>query len=368
MPPALDWLGVTPASAPQTPYLTPAIPQRNYGLTARDAVMQGEDALPALSAGANYANILRQQALAPLQQQAEQQQLQNQTTVQPLINAGREDMIKSLAALDPASDEYLSERRNAVMQNPYGLADPIVQHVLRANDQAYDDYLSTRRVQMMGPGKPITPMQRASLQKQITAVTAGLMQATNMGDEAMISRYGQQLQALNDILQGAQPGQGGATEEQDPAVPGMTQPAAPSAAKFQDMSKDQRWTTAKELVLDAVEKEADSSGKTREEVMQEIGTDGAKAKDFFQNYLKVSPSALAFEEKTNPWYGKGYGNDMSWLDIFTSLQGDRDLLHSKGIARRLTHGMGTGEPFSHDAETENSGVKGKAFKIEPLPK
>ncbi len=365
MPPALDWLGVP--SGPPTSYLSPAIPYRTYGLTAQDAVMQGEDALGSLRSGAAYADILRQQQLAPLQQQVSQQQLQNQATVQPQINAGREDMIKSLSALNPASESYLAERRNAVMQNPYGLADPIVQEVLRTNDRAYDDYLSTRRVEMMGSAKPLTVSQQASIQKQISQVTESLAKANMMGDTAMTSRYTEQLQALTGMLSTGSAPAGvpdGTASPQAFAIPGAPEAdVVPTQGKFNNMAKDQRWTTAKELVLDAVEKEAAASGKTREEVMQDIGTDDAQAKDFFRKHLKVDPDTLAFEEKTNPWYGSGYGNDMSWQDVFTSLQGDRDLLHDKGIVRRKAAGLGVGEPSSFPVPT-GAGVKGN-FTIRP---
>ncbi len=330
--------------------------------------MQGQDSLGALKAGAEYADIARQQSLAPLQQQVTQQQLQNQAQVQPQINAGREEMISSLAGLDPASDDYLNERRNAVMRNPYGLADPVVQEVLRTNDRAYDDYLSTRRVEMMRTAKPLTPLQQASLQKSITGVTESLIKANAMGDTAMAARYTEQLQSLNGMLAtGAAAALTGDTPAPTaaPASPAAPEIAGtPSQNQFQNMAKNQRWQTAKELVLGAIEKEAEATGKSREEVMQDIGTDTAEAKKFFQKHLKVNPDSLAFEEKTNPWYGSGYGNDMSWDDVFTSLQGDRDLLHNEGIVRRKAAGLGVGEPSSFSTIPKDAGVTG-SFTITP---
>lgn len=362
MPTPLDWLGVP--TAPQTSYLAPALPYRTYGLTAQDAVMQGEDALGGLRAGAQYADILRQQQLAPLQQQVTQQQLQNQAQVQPLVNSGREQMISSLAALNPASETYLDDRRNAVMQNPYGLADPVVQEVLRTNDRAYDDYLNTQRVNMMGSAKPLTPTQKMALNKRISAVTDSMIKSNEMGDSARASQYAKELQSLHDMLSGATDA-GPATESPAPAQsfnpPGSV---VPSANKFQSMEAKQRWQTAKELVLGAIEKEAEGTGKSTEEIMQELGNaSGAAAKEFFQKHLNVSPESLAFEETTNPWYSSGYGNDMKWSDVYKSLKGDDDLLRSKSILPRASRGMGPIEPFSETSKTESSKVVGKPFKI-----
>lgn len=367
MPSTLDWLGVP--AGPPTSYLNPAIPYRSYGLTAQDAAMQGQDNMDAFKSAAQYADLVRQQNLAPLQQQVTQQQLENQIQVQPLINGGREEMISALSALDPASEKYLEERRNAVMRNPYGLADPVVQEVLRTNDRAYDNYLSTRRIDMMGSAKPLTPMQQASVQKSITQVTESLIKANAMGDTAMAARYAEQLQSLNGMLAtgaaaaitGA-PTAPAAAPTAGPTVD--TTSGTPSQAQFQNMAKNQRWQTAKELVLNAVEKEAQDSGKTREEIMHEIGSDTAESKRFFQKHLQVNPDALAFEEKTNPWYGSGPGNDMSWDDIFMSLQGDRELLHDKGIVRRKAAGLGVGEPSSFSSIPKDAGVTG-TFTITP---
>lgn len=368
MPSALDWLGVP--AGPPTSYLNPAIPYRSYGLTAQDAAMQGQDNMDAFKSAAQYADLVRQQNLAPLQQQVTQQQLENQIQVQPLINGGREEMISALSALDPASEKYLEERRNAVMRNPYGLADPVVQEVLRTNDRAYDNYLSTRRIDMMGSAKPLTPMQQASIQKSITQVTESLIKANAMGDAAMAARYAEQLQSLNGMLAtgaaAAITGAPTASPAGATVVPTIdTTSGTPSQAQFQNMAKNQRWQTAKELVLNAVEKEAQDSGKTREEIMHEIGSDTAESKRFFQKHLQVNPDALAFEEKTQSWYSSGPFNDKSWDDIFMSLLGDDDLLYNKNILHRRIDGLGTGEPRSHKAKAEDSGMQGQSFTITP---
>lgn len=337
MPSPLDWLGVTPA--PQTSLMTPAVsPYRSYGLTSADAVRQGTQALGNLQAAASYADLLRQQALAPLQQQVAQNQLQNQLDTQPRVSEGRDVLVQTISALDPTRDDYLARRRDAVMINPYGLADPIVQEVLRTNDRAYDDYISTKRLSAYGEPRSLTPSQQASIQHQMSRVTESLGKAQAIGDAAMVSRYTQELQSLGALLSGA---------------PSPAAPVSPAAGAHAESALEtprpnisgpepMRWQSTKEALLGAVNKEAASLGVPVADVMSLVEQDEEFAKDFFQRHLGAEPSASAFKAD-RPWYAS---SAVSWGDVFKALQGDQKMLQGVDTIPREARGLPPSTPVS----------------------
>lgn len=321
MPSPLDWLDVSPQ--PQTSLFAPAVsPYRNYGLSAADAVRQGRQALPNLQAATTYADLLRQQTLAPLQQQVEQNRLQNQLDVQPQIDQGRDPLIQRLSTLDPASDDYLAQRRDAIMQNPYGLADPIVQQVLQNNDRAYDDYIATKRLSMYNTPRTLTPGQTASIQRQITNTTEALNKARVMGDTAMADRYAQELDALTSLIEGSGLGApAGAT----PAVPGAAAPPttagqrALEASRMAGMPEPERWTAAKEKLAEAIAAEAAQLRTTAAEIQAAMTTDPAYAAEVLYKRLGVKPGEKVFDAPaTRSWWNGG--TEVTWEDIVETMR------------------------------------------------
>lgn len=332
MPSPLDWLGVAPA--PQTSLMTPAVsPYRSYGLTSADAVRQGNQALGNLQAAASYADLLRQQALAPLQQQVAQNQLQNQLETQPRIAEGRDVLVQPISALDPTSDDYLARRRDAVMLNPYGLVDPIVQEVLRANDRAYDDYISMKRLSAYGVPRALTLSQQASIQHQMSRVTESLGKAQAIGDAAMVSRYTQELQSLGALLSGAAAPAAATAPTAEASL--NEQPANPSKA-LGTLPENERWSKAKEMLLAAATKEASSLGSTREAIIAAVASDEDMAKDFFGRYFNSGPRETVFKSpSTRPWYTGNWDSEVPWRDIVKSLQDDTEML---GVGQRAARG------------------------------
>lgn len=317
----LDWLNVAPQ--PQTSLLTPAVsPYRTYGLTAADAVRQGQQALPKLQAASSYSDLLRQQALAPLKQRVEEMQLQNQIAVQPQIMQGRETLIQGLSSLDPASDDYLAQRRDIVMQNPYGLADPVVQQVLQANDRAYDDYISTKRLSMFNTPRTLTPGQRAAIERQVTNATEAFNKAQMMGDDAMAARYSQELQALTDLLAGSAAAAPGTAEA--PAAPAP--PVAPKTSgqkaleetKMAKLPEQERWTQAKEALAKAIAEEAKSLKTTSLEIQEAMKQDPNYAAEIIEQRLGAKPDAKVFDSPdTRSWWNGGTG--VTWNDIVKTM-------------------------------------------------
>lgn len=321
MPSPLDWLDVS--SQPLTSLLAPAVsPYRNYGLSAADAVRQGRQALPSLQAATTYDQLLRQQALAPMQQQAEQERLRAQLEVQPRINEGRDPLIQSLSSLDPASDDYLAQRRDAVMQNPYGLADPVVQQVLQSNDRAYDDYIATKRLSMYNTPRTLTPGQQASIQRQITNTTEALNKARAMDDKVMVERYAQELAALTSLTEGsgtAAPA-GGYTA---PTTPDATATSAGEraleASRTAQLPEQDRWTRAKAQLAFAIAEEAAKLKTSVAEIQSAMTTDPSYVAEILDTRLGVRPEDKAFDspDTRSLWNG---GTEVSWADIVKTMR------------------------------------------------
>lgn len=353
MPSPLDWLNVNPT--PQTNLMVAPIPARQYGLTAQDAVMQGRQNLPKIQAAATYADLLRQQALAPLQQQVTQMQLQNQLQVQPQINSGRDQMIAALADLDPNSEDYLAKRRDAIMQNPYGVADPVVQHVLQANDRAYDDYINTRRLNMYGDTRPLSPSQRLSTMSDLRKVNADLSRATAMQDQAQITLLTQQKAILEGMLNNDSPGSASeAVVNAAPSAPG-TDIMGMITPNGEQLSDPENWTLNKERVLDAVVKEA-GPGKV-DQLILNLRKNPEVARVFFEKYFSVKPGDTAFKKKT----GSFYSTNVSWDDVVEALQADQDLLQQVGTSPAAASGLSRNFERNVDAE---DGIKPGTWKIE----
>lgn len=321
MPTPLDWLGVQP-QVNQSPasWFTPAVPPRSYGLAPADAIMQMRQAMPGLQAAAQTADIMRQQQLAPLQQQVTMQQLQNQVDLQPRVFDGREEFIRAVSALNPTADNYLEERRNVVMQNPYALGDPLVQEVLRNNDRAYDDYIQTKRLEAYGAPRQISPGQRAALMKRVTDLTQQLTQQRALGaDPQDIEAIANELQALDAMLQGGQP------KAAAPSAQVPTAPTAPSFTQTNQLPEQQRWQKSKEYMLSAVQKMAEATKLPPYQVMLTIMADPNTSRRFYSDYLGAEPGARAMD--ADRWLS---GDDVSWLDIFTSLLGDESMINVEG--------------------------------------
>lgn len=315
MPSPLDWLDVS--SQPQTSLFAPAVsPYRNYGLSAADAVRQGRQALPNLQAATTYADLLRRQALAPMQQQVEQERLQTQLDVQPQINEGRDPLIQRLSSLDPASDDYLAQRRDAVMQNPYGLADPIVQQVLQSNDRAYDDYISTKRLSLYNTPRTLTPGQQATIQRQITNTTEALTKARLMGDATMVDRYTEELAALTGLISGSPtpaPSAGAGVA----VAPSAT--AESRALEDTKMPEPERWTRAKSQMAFAIAEEAAALGTTVAEIQGDMATDPSYAAEVLDKRLGVKPEDKAFDapDSRSAWSG---GTKVTWRDMIKTMR------------------------------------------------
>lgn len=360
MPSPLDWLDVSPQ--PQTSLFAPAVsPYRNYGLSAADAVRQGRQALPNLQAATTYADLMRQQSLAPMQQQVEQMRLQTQLEVQPQIDQGRDPLIQRLSALDPASDDYLTQRRDAVMQNPYGLADPIVQQVLQNNDRAYDDYISTKRLSMYNTPRTLTPGQQATIQHQVTRTTEALTKAQAMGDATMVARLTEELGALGALLSGSGTGVQGAE-----TAPTTTAPAAPSTAvQMASLSApEERWTAAKDAMISALQQEASDQKLGLRDLAGVISRDPELADDIFTRRLGAKFKDKAFDDsKTRSFWSGGTG--VSWKDVYDTLglNEDPDLLRNRGTnANEIS-----GQPLRtfEDARPESIGSpKAGTWKIQ----
>lgn len=322
MPSPLDWLDVS--SQPLTSLLAPAVsPYRNYGLSAADAVRQGRQALPNLQAATTYAQLLRQQALAPMQQQAEQERLRAQLEVQPRINEGRDPLIQSLSSLDPASDDYLAQRRDAVMQNPYGLADPVVQQVLQSNDRAYDDYIATKRLSMYNTPRTLTPGQQASIQRQITNTTEALNKARAMDDTVMVDRYAQELAALTSLAEGSGSGTavpaGGYTA---PTTPDATATSAGEraleASRTAQLPEQDRWTRAKAQLAFAIAEEAAALGTSVAEIKAAMTTDPSYVAEILDKRLGVKPGDKAFDAPAKRSFWNG-GTGVTWEDMVETI-------------------------------------------------
>lgn len=320
MPSPLDWLDVSPQ--PQTSLFAPAVsPYRNYGLSAADAVRQGRQALPNLQAATTYADLMRQQSLAPMQQQVEQMRLQTQLEVQPQINEGRDLLIQRLSALDPASDDYLTQRRDAVMQNPYGLADPFVQQVLQNNDRAYDDYISTKRLSMYNTPRTLTPGQTATIQRQITNTTEALNKARVMGDTAMADRYAQELDALNGIIAGSGTGAPAGVVATTPgaaAPPTTAGQRALEASRMAGMSEPERWTAAKDKLAEAIAAEAAQLQTTVAEIQAAMTTDPAYVAEILDKRLGVKPREKVFDAPDSRSWWNG-GTEVTWEDMVETM-------------------------------------------------
>ena len=292
----LDWLDVSPQ--PQTSLFAPAVsPYRNYGLSAADA------------------------SLAPMRQQVEQMRLQTQLEVQPQINEGRDPLIQRLSALDPASDDYLAQRRDAVMQNPYGLADPIVQQVLQNNDRAYDDYISTKRLSMYNTPRTLTPGQTATIQRQITNTTEALNKARVMGDTAMADRYAQELDALNGIIAGSgtgAPAGMAATAPGAAAPPTTAGQRALEASRMAGMSEQERWTAAKDKLAEAIAAEAAQLRTTVTEIQAAMTTDPTYVAEILDKRLGVKPREKAFDAPDSRSFWNG-GTEVTWEDMVETM-------------------------------------------------
>lgn len=322
MPSPLDWLDVS--SQPLTSLLAPAVsPYRNYGLSAADAVRQGRQALPNLQAATTYDQLLRQQALAPMQQQAEQERLRAQLEVQPRINEGRDPLIRSLSSLDPASDDYLAQRRDAVMQNPYGLADPVVQQVLQSNDRAYDDYIATKRLSMYNTPRTLTPGQQASIQRQITNTTEALNKARAMDDKVMVDRYAQELAALTSLLEGSGSGSGTAVPAGGYTAPDATATSAGEraleASRTAQLPEQDRWTRAKAQLAFAIAEEAAKLKTSVAEIQSAMATDPSYVAEILDTRLGVRPEDKAFDSPdTRSWWNGG--TEVTWADIVKTMR------------------------------------------------
>lgn len=320
MPSPLDWLDVSPQ--PQTSLFAPAVsPYRNYGLSAADAVRQGRQALPNLQAATTYADLLRQQTLAPMQQQVEQMRLQTQLDVQPQINEGRDPLIQRLSALDPASDDYLTQRRDAVMQNPYGLADPIVQQVLRNNDQAYDDYIATKRLSMYNTPRTLTPGQQATIQRQITNATEDLSKAQAMGDAARVARLTEEIAALTGLVSGSgtgAPAGMAATAPGAAAPPTTAGQRALEASRMAGMSEQERWTAAKDKLAEAIAAEAAQLRTTVTEIQAAMTTDPTYVAEILDKRLGVKPREKVFDAPDSRSWWNG-GTEVTWEDMVETM-------------------------------------------------
>ena len=323
MPAPLDWLGVQP-QVNQSPasWFTPAVPPRSYGLSPADAIMQMRQAMPGLQAAAQTADVMRQQQLAPLQQQVTMQQLQNQIELQPRVLEGREEFIRAVSALNPADESYLEQRRNVVMQNPYALGDTLVQEVLRNNDRAYDDYLQTKRLEAYGAPRRISAGQRAALMKRVTELTQQFTQQRALGaDPQDIEAIANELGLLTGMLQGG-------SAEAAPANPTVADPAtpvAPSFAQTDQLPETQRWQKSKEHMLGAVQKMAAATKTPPYQIMMTMMAEPATSRKFYSEYLGADPGARAFDDPSR------WGSDeVSWLDIFTALLGDESMINVEG--------------------------------------
>ena len=325
MPVPLDWLGVQPQvnQAPAS-WFAPAVPVRSYGLSPADAVMQMRQALPAMQAAAQTADLARQQSLAPLQQQINSLQMQDEFNLRPKAIAGRESFIKAVSGLDPASDNYLEERRNIIMQNPYAVADPLVQQVLRANDTAYDDYLSTKRWQaynyMHSPEakKNLSPSQKLAAQKRLTILQSQLDKALTLSDSPkVIQGILDEMHMIHGML-GEQEPSGSAV---DSAVDVDVPPELPSSAATNELPRMQRWQSAKEYMLEALNRMAAAKKISPYQLSRRVMHDSSVKKEFFQDYVGAQPHHKAFDDP-NRW---GF-DDISWQDVFTALQDDKPML------------------------------------------
>ena len=318
MPSPLDWLDVS--SQPQTSLFAPAVsPYRNYGLSAADAVRQGRQALPNLQAATTYADLLRRQALAPMQQQVEQERLQTQLDVQPQINEGRDPLIQRLSSLDPASDDYLAQRRDAVMENPYGLADPIVQQVLQSNDRAYDDYISTKRLSLYNTPRTLTPGQQATIQRQITNTTEALTKARLMGDTVMVDRYTEELAALTSLISGSGTPAPSAGAGVAVAPSATAESRALEDTKMSDMPEPERWTRAKGQLAFAIAEEAAALGTTVAEIQGDMATDPSYAAEVLEKRLGVKPGDKAFDAPDSRSFWSG-GEKVTWRDMIKTMR------------------------------------------------
>jgi hypothetical protein len=324
----LDWIGGPPRQNSSS-FFTQAVPPRSYGMTAADAVMQGRDALGDFRDAATYADLQRQQTLAPLQFEVDQQKLQGQADLQPKVFAARDGSMSAFTNLDPTKDSYLQERRAAIMQNPYGLADPIVQEVLRSNDRAYDDYMQSRRLEASLSPRQLTPLQQASIQQSITRTTKDMLDAKAMGDEAMVEQYAKQLQILNNIIgsQSTSGAPGDSVEVPDAPSPGAPSPEAPPTAqalgeeKF--MTDSDLWQSYKERIVEAILKEAEKSDRSAAEVLTEISKGDVTSNDFFTRNFGSRFEGKAFTTKKDRWGS----DDVSWSEVLLALQGDTNLLY-----------------------------------------
>lgn len=354
MPLSLDWLNVAP-SPPARSFFNPAIPNRGYGLTAADAVSLGRQALPDLEASVAFGQLQQKQALAPFEAQVEQMKLRNALETQPQIAGSRDAFITGIAGLDPASADYLKNRRDIINQNPYGIADPVAQEVLRANDRAYDDYVQTERLRLLTEPKQLTASQRAMLEKQMTATTAKLQQATAMGDTEMASRYQEELSSLTRLLTNT------SADTAPTATDNLSTSASSTPPDLSGLSEEQMWQKSKESLLGAAQKEANDTGTSVLSVIRKLADDPSYADTFFGKHVGARGSSRAFMAD-RPWYA---GDDVTWNDLVMALQGDAAMLQGEGITPREARAP---QGFSDIGKTREASSERGSWKITPLSK
>lgn len=321
-------------------------------MTAADAVALGRQSFPDMEMAAKYADIQRSQALAPLQAQAEEMKLRNSLEVQPQISGARDAFVASVSALDPSTPGYLSARRDAISQNPYALADPIAQEVLRANDRAYDDYVQTERLRMLSEPKQLTVSQRASLEKQMTSTTARLQQATAMGDTEMAARLQEELMSLRGLMTNSMIAPEGAANTAPDSMP--------VAPDLSNKSEEQMWQASKQALLAAAQKEAAETGKPVVSVLRQLAEDSNFADSFFGKHVGAKGDTKAFVAD-RPWYA---GDDVTWNDLVMALQGDPTMLQGVGTTPREARAP---QGFSDLGKLREAVSPRGSWKITPIP-